>query len=64
MAALSADEYTAHKKGLLLPSSGLLPRALLDEFGHVQARSHRIWRFLKNGKKRSGDHLPDKIPES
>lgn len=50
LAALAAGNYTAEKDALQLPSSGVLPESLLEEFGRVQARSHRMWRLLKNGK--------------
>jgi hypothetical protein len=63
LAALGAGEYTAQKDDLQLPSSGVLPEALLVEFDRVQARSHRMWRFLKNGK-RTLDRLGIRIPES
>ncbi len=63
LTALAAGQYTAQKDGLQLPSSGELPEALLAEFGRVQARSHRMWRFLKNGKQRL-DRLGIRVPES
>jgi hypothetical protein len=63
LAALSAGKYTAEKDDLQLPSSGVLPEALLEEFGRVQARSHRMWRFLKNSKQ-TLDRLGIRVPES
>ena len=63
LAALAAGKYSAQKDGLVLPSSGVLPQALLEEFGRVQARSHRMWRFLKNSKT-TLDRLGIRVPES
>jgi hypothetical protein len=63
LAALAAGEYTAEKDDLRLPSSGVLPESLLEEFGRVQARSHRMWRLLKNGKQ-TLDRLGIRVPES
>ncbi len=63
LAALAAGEYTAEKDGLQLPSSGVLPESLLEEFGRVQLRSHRMWRLLKNGKQ-TLDRLGIRVPES
>jgi hypothetical protein len=63
LAALAAGEYSAQKDSLLLPSSGMVPATLLEEFGHVHARSHRMWRFLKNSKK-TLDYLGIRVPES
>jgi hypothetical protein len=63
MAALAAGEYTAQKDDLQLPSSGVLPEALLAEFGRRHAQSHRMWRFLKNGKQ-TLDRLGIRVPES
>lgn len=63
LAALAAGEYTAQKDSLQLPSSGVLPEELLEGFDRVQARSHRLWRFLKNGK-HTLDRLGVRIPDS
>jgi PHP domain len=63
LAALAAGQYTAQKDSLRLPSSGVLPEPLLAEFGRAQARSHRMWRFLKNGKQ-TLDRLGIRVPES
>jgi hypothetical protein len=41
----------------------VLPPALLEQFGQVQARSHRMWRFLKNSKK-TLDYFGIRVPES
>ena len=46
-----------------LPSSGVLPEPLLAEFGHAQARSQNMWRFLKNSKQ-TLDRLGIRVPES
>ncbi len=51
LAALASGKYAAQKADLQLPSSGVLPEALLAKFELEQARSRRRWHFLKNGKK-------------
>ncbi len=63
LAALAAGKYAARKDDLQLPSSGILPEELLAEFGRVQARSHRMWRLVKGGKK-TLDRLGIRVPES
>jgi len=63
LTALAAGKYAAQKDDLQLPSSGVLPEALLAEFGRVQARSHRMWRLLKSGKQ-TLDRLGIRVPES
>lgn len=63
LAALSAGAYTAQKDDLQLPSSGILPEPLLAEFGRLQARSNRMWRFLKDSKQ-TLDRLGIRVPES
>lgn len=63
LAALNAGKYSGQKDGLLLPSSGELPERLLEEFGQAQARSRRMWSFLKNSKKRL-DSLGIRVPDS
>jgi hypothetical protein len=63
LAALAGGKYTAEKDALQMPSSGMLPEALLEEFGRVQARSHRMWSFLKNGKQ-TLDRLGIRVPDS
>lgn len=63
LAALAAGKYSGQKEDLLLPSSGVLPDALLEEFGQTQARSRRMWTFLKNSKKRL-DSLGIRVPDS
>jgi hypothetical protein len=63
MAALKAGKYSAYKDHLQLPSSGILPPELLDQFGRVHARSHRVRRLLKNGKKIL-DQAGIRVPES
>ncbi len=62
-AALIAGKYSGQKDKLLLPSSGVLPDALLQEFGQAQARSRRMWSFLKSSKKRL-DSLGIRVPDS
>ncbi len=61
--ALVGGKYSGQKDGLLLPSSGVLPEALLQEFGQAQARSRRVWSFLKNSKKRL-ERLGIRVPDS
>jgi hypothetical protein len=63
MSELAAGRYTAEKDKLRLPSSGILPEALLAEFDRVHARSYRMWRFLKNGKQ-TLDRLGIRVPAS
>jgi hypothetical protein len=63
LAALAAGKYSGGKDGLLLPSSGVLPDALLQEFGQAQARSRRVWSILKNGKRKL-DNLGIRVPNS
>lgn len=61
LAALSAGKYEAQKDYLRLPSSGILPGPLLQDFDRVHARSHRVRRLLKNSKQtldRFGIHTP------
>jgi PHP domain len=63
LAALGAGNYHAEKDDLQLPSSGILPEALLAEFGEAHARSRRIWQIFKNGK-RTLDRIGIRVPES
>jgi hypothetical protein len=61
VSALKAGRYTACKENLRLPSSGVLPQPLLDQFDRVNARSSRMRLLTKNGKKvldRLGIQLP------
>jgi hypothetical protein len=63
LAALAGGRYIAQKDDLQLPSSGVLPQAQLDEFDRLNARSNRMWRFLKNTKN-TLDQLGIRVPES
>ncbi len=63
LSALTVGKYSGRKDDLLLPSSGVLSDALLQEFGETQARSRRMWTFLKNSKKRL-DSLGIRVPDS
>lgn len=63
LAALIAGHYAAHKNELELPSSGIVPESLLKEFDQVQARSHRMWRFMKDSKQ-TLDRWGIRVPES
>jgi hypothetical protein len=61
LAALAAGNYAAQKDNLQLPSSGILPEALLAEFGQTHARSRLMWQVLKSGKQvleRAGIRIP------
>jgi hypothetical protein len=64
LAALAAGDYSAHKDEMELPSSGVLPEALLAEFSLANARSHRMRQFLKSSKQtleRIGIRVPDSV---
>jgi hypothetical protein len=63
LSALAAGRYNAEKDKLRLPSSGVLPEALLEEFDHVHARSYRMWQLMKTGKQVL-DRMGIRIPES
>jgi PHP domain-containing protein len=63
LSALAAGRYSAEKDKLHLPSSGILPEALLAEFDRVHARSYRMWRFLKSSKQ-TLDRLGIRVPAS
>lgn len=63
LAQLAAGNYHAEKDELRLPASGVLPENLLVEFGQAHARSRRLWRVFKNGK-RTLDRLGIRVPES
>lgn len=63
MTALRAGKYCAGKDDLRLPSSGVLPAQLLDQFGRVHQRSRGMRRLLKNGKKIL-DQAGIRVPES
>lgn len=63
LAALTAGNFAAHKNGLELPASGIVPESLLEEFDRVQARSHRMWRLMKDSKQ-TLDRWGIRIPES
>jgi hypothetical protein len=61
ISALRTGEYAAHKENLQLPSSGVLPQSLLEQFDRVNARSSRMRLLAKSGKKmldRLGIQLP------
>jgi hypothetical protein len=64
LAALAAGKYTAQKDKLQLPSSGIIPEALLAEFGRVQMRSRRLLRVLSSGSQvldRAGIRIPASV---
>jgi len=62
--ALAEGKFAGQKGELRLPSSGVLPKELLNQFAHAQNKSHRLRRVLKEGKKaldRTGVKVPDSI---
>lgn len=63
MSALKAGQYVARKNEIALPSSGIVPQSLLREFDRAQARSNRMWRFMK-GSKQTLDRWGIRVPES
>lgn len=63
LAALTAGKYSGQKDDLRLPSSGILPDPLLEQFNRVNARSHRMRDWLKNSKKML-DRWGIRVPES
>ena len=63
LAALAAGNYHAEKDNLHLPSSGILPQALLAEFAEAHARSRRLRGILTSGKQ-TLDHLGIHLPKS
>jgi hypothetical protein len=63
MNTLAAGKYTAQKDDLSLPSSGVLPQSILEEFDRAHARSSRMREFLKSGKK-TLDRFGIRIPQS
>lgn|SRR5208282_3026483 len=63
VSALAAGKYTAYKDDLQLPSSGILPQPLLDQFDRMNARSQRMRLLAKKGKKML-DGLGIRVPAS
>lgn len=63
LAALAEGKYSAQREDHPLPSSGILPEAQLSEYKRVNARSYRMWRFLKSGKQ-TLDRLGIRVPKS
>src|SRR5277367_6009203 len=64
ISALRGGKYTAHKDNLWLPSSGVLPQSLVDQFDRVNGRSSRMRLFAKSGKRmldRLGIHVPPSL---
>jgi len=64
LSALAAGKYEAVKDELHLPSTGILPDALLAEFGKVHQRSNRMWQLFKGSKAtldRLGIHVPEAV---
>jgi len=50
LAALASGKFSGAKDALQLPSSGVLPAALLSEFEQAHARSQKMRRFFSSGK--------------
>src|SRR5258708_14427428 len=50
LSALAAGRYSAENDKMRLPSSAMLPEALLAEFDRAHARSYRMWRPLTDTK--------------
>jgi len=50
LAAIAAGRFHGRKDELELPSSGILPQELLQEFGREHARADRRWQFFKSTK--------------
>jgi hypothetical protein len=63
LAALAAGNFRAQKDELELPSSGILPETMLEEFALTNARSHRMRQFLKSSRQ-TLDRLGIRVPES
>jgi hypothetical protein len=61
--ALRSGAFAGRKGDLALPSSGVLPHELLEQFAQVHDRSYRMWQVLKASKKRL-DQLGIRVPES
>jgi hypothetical protein len=61
--ALAEGRFSGQKGDLVLPSSGILPKELLVQFGSAHDKSRRMWRMLKDGKK-ALDQAGIKVPES
>lgn len=63
LAALTGGKYHAEKDAIPLPSSGILPDALLAEFERAYARSSGARQFLRRGKQ-ALERLGIRVPES
>jgi hypothetical protein len=64
LAALRMGKYAGQKDDLQLPSSGILPGPLLEQFDRVHARFDRMRRWSKSGKKvldRWGIRFPESV---
>jgi len=61
--ALADGSYAGQKGELSLPSAGVLPQNLLDEFEAAQRKSQGRWRFVKRGKE-TLDRMGIKVPDS
>jgi hypothetical protein len=63
LAALTAGNYHAEKDAIQLPSSGILPDALLAEFDRTHSRSSNTRQFLKRGKQ-ALERLGIRVPKA
>jgi len=61
--ALRSGAYHGRKGDLELPASGVMPEAILEEFGRVHERSYHWWQFLRRTKQKL-DRAGIKVPES
>ena len=61
--ALADGNYAGQKGELSLPSSGVLPQNLLDEFEAAHRKSQDRWRLMKRGKE-TLDRIGIKVPNS
>ncbi|HEV2395670.1 MAG TPA: hypothetical protein VGS27_01845 [Candidatus Sulfotelmatobacter sp.] len=64
LGAIAAGKFRGSKEELEMPSSGVLPTELLEQFGRVHARADRRWQFFKSGKAaldRMGIRVPERL---
>jgi predicted metal-dependent phosphoesterase TrpH len=64
LAALSRGDFYAQKGGVVLPSSGVLPQALLDQLARARKHSERMQRLMRQAKgalERIGFRVPEAI---
>jgi hypothetical protein len=61
--ALADGNYAGQKGEVSLPSSGVLPQTVLDDFEATHRKSQGRWRFVKRGKE-TLDRMGIKVPDS